>query len=76
MSIQPFRSNERLIIEARNADGSLKFTEPQPPTVLLNCTLDDLYKAMWRDTPDAVGTPEALNAWLRSKSWTLRKRYW
>jgi len=76
MSIQPWTGTERLIVEARGEGGALRFDCEQPPTKYLNTDLDTLYCAMWRELPEAVGTWESLNDWLRSKSWTVRRRNW
>lgn len=78
MSIQPFKSRDRIIVEARHPDGSLRFDCKQPPTELLNTTLDRLYQLMWVDPQfkDAEGTSENLYKWLSANSWTIRARYW
>lgn len=74
--MQPYTGNQRLIVEARNPDGSMRFADPQPPSTMLNTCLDDLYKAMWREQPRSAGTWECLRSWLASKHWTVRARYW
>lgn len=79
MSQQPFRGDERIIVEARDENGRLRFDVEQPPTKFLNTDLDTLYRqGMWQDPAfkDAVGSAENLRKWLKSKSWTIRARYW
>lgn len=79
MSIQPFHSHQRLIVEPRDDSGKLLFGVPEPPSWMLNCNLDLLY--WW-----AFGLPEHLGkrslAWedlhssLRQRNWAVRVRYW
>lgn len=79
MSIQPFRGDERITVEARDDKGQLRFDVEQPPTAFLNTNLDTLYReGMWRDPAfkDAVGSAENLHRWLKSKSWVIRRRTW
>jgi len=77
MSIQPYKGSERLIVEPQNPDGTLNVGGlAQLPTYANNCSLDDLYKHYFRETPDGVGTWEELSKWLSSKGWTVRARYW
>ncbi len=79
MSMQPYKSRDRIIVEARDENGSLNFKVEQPPTWMLNTDLDELYRrGMWQDEgfKDAVGTAENLYAWLKSRGWSTRARYW
>lgn len=76
MNIQPFRPNDPLIVEARNADGTLRFDVPQPPARYVRTTLDKLYADMFRELPTAEGTWAELKAWLAAKSWAVRSRTW
>ena len=76
MSIQPYQGEEKLYLEARNPDGSLNFDVTQPPHT--ETTLDKLYHIFWESpgNHDADGTWENLYTWLKSKSWTIRKKTW
>jgi len=38
--------------------------------------MDTLYRLMWRERPDAVGTWDSLREWLAEKSWSVRRRTW
>ena len=84
MSIQPFKGPEVVVIEKRHADGTLDFSDPQPPTVSCDLchhdtgvmTFDDVYKLFFREMPDGVGSWEQLKAWLDSKGWVLRAKTW
>jgi len=91
MSMQPFRSNQKIIVERRDGNGNLDFRgEPQPPNVRQRCghsegpgvmTFDQLYRLYFRETENAAdrGTSaswEELSAWLKSKSWTIRAKTW
>lgn len=77
--MQPFKTRNRIIVEARDADGRLRFDVEQPPAWALDTDLDTLYRrGMWADPAfkDAVGSSENLHRWLASKSWVIRGRYW
>jgi len=77
MSIQPWKGDQRLCVEPRNPDGSLNVQAiPDVPQPFGDTTLDDLYKAYFRDEPEGVGTWENLSAWLKAKGWTVRPRTW
>jgi len=91
MSIQPFRGTQQIIVERRFADGTLDLRgEPQPPTIRrpgCDCaapgvmTFDQLYDLYFRDTENAAdrGTSaswEQMDAWLKSKGWTIRAKTW
>lgn len=76
MSIQPFRGDQVLVIEARDPEGRLKLRVPQPPSGYV--TLDEVYQMFWRDPKNDQldGTWENLSAWLDSKNWKLRAKTW
>lgn len=65
-----------LVIEKRDDEGRLLFTEPQPPVG--GVTLDEVYQMFWRDPKNDKldGTWENLSAWLDSKGWKLRAKTW
>jgi hypothetical protein len=44
------------VVECRDAEGRLDFTEPQPP--IKDWTEDDLAQLAWKHNPDAT-----LNGW-------------
>ena len=72
--MQPFKSNQMVIIEKRNAEGMLDFGEPQPPPVPM--TFDAVYDMFFREVKDQCGSWENLSAWLKSKGWSIRAAYW
>jgi hypothetical protein len=74
MSIQPFRGTQRVVLEKRDANGSLDFTGEQAPHTPM--TFDQVYDLYFRDNPDGVGTWDALRAWLDSKGWRIRAKTW
>ena len=91
MSIgQPFRGTQMVIVEKRDADGTLDVRgEPQPPSVRCsmhrNCehdaspgvmTFDHLYQLYFRAVPDGTGTWDNLRAWLDSRGWRVRAKTW
>lgn len=90
MSIQPFQGSQQIIIERRFADGTLDLRgEPQPPSHrCVHCghessvmSFDQLYAMFFLATKDAPdrGTSasyEELDAWLKSKGWSIRAKTW
>jgi hypothetical protein len=89
--MQPFRGDQKIIVERRFPDGSLDLQgEPQPPTVRCKCCghvspgimkFNDLWALFWKDAPSTVdrGTSagyEEMHAWLKSKGWTIRAMTW
>ncbi len=64
----------QVCVERRNAQGVLEFTGEQPPRPSM--TPDELFKLFWRDNPEGVCGPEQFFAWLRSKGWSVRAKYW
>jgi hypothetical protein len=76
MSIQPFRSDEMVVIERRTADGKLDFTEPQPPCGGMK--FDRVYRLYFQANPGSGPSAswEQLEAWLKSKGWTVRAKTW
>jgi hypothetical protein len=76
MSVQPFQSNQKIVIEKRDEHGKLDLSDPQPP--VKSCTFDALYRMFFNANPDPniVGTWENLKAWLDEKGWTIRAKTW
>jgi hypothetical protein len=85
---QPFRCNQKVILEKRTPEGILDLSDPQPPlkvyevdgrgrgTLSRDLILDDIYKMMFNECPDAKGSWDTLRAWLDSKSWVVRAKTW
>lgn len=73
---QPFQGSQKIVIEKRDADGQLDFSEPQPAEPLPGWTFDDLYVVFFSENRDAKGTWEELKAWLDKKGWTIRAKTW
>lgn len=68
------RGNQPVCIEKRGADGSLDFSDPQPP---VNCKSRELFDLFFRENPQAgSAAPDAFFAWLRGKGWTVRAKTW
>jgi len=91
MSAQPFRSTQLVIVERRHPDGSLDLRgEPQPPSRPCKCCghsspgvmkFEHVYDLYFRETENAAdrGTSasyEQLEAWLKTKGWTIRAKTW
>lgn len=89
MSAQPFQGTQMVVVEKRKADGSLDFSEPQPPTMPCECarncqhraspgvmSFDTLYRLFFRAIPDGGGSWDQLKAWLDSKGWAVRAKTW
>jgi hypothetical protein len=90
VSMQPFQSRQVVILEKRKADGTLDFSEPQPPTVRRKCghsegpgvmTFEEVYKLYFREVPATVASGwsaswEELKAWLDGKGWCIRAKTW
>ena len=74
MSIQPFTGRQKIIIEKRHSDGSLDFSNPQPPSQPM--TFDALYDMYFATEPSGVGAWESLSAWLKSRGWIIRAKTW
>jgi hypothetical protein len=85
MLTQPYQLDQRIVLEKRDAEGKLDFSDPQPPTALdgrCGCcdglTFRDVYKLFFRSNPD--GPPSAgwdeLKAWLDERHWVIRPRTW
>lgn len=72
---QPFRGNQKVILEKRTLRGKLDFTGEQPPTGDMD--FDDVYyKIYFKLNPTGKGTWEELRAWLDSKGWVVRAKTW
>jgi len=76
VSIQPSAGRDLWTVERRDDAGALDFKGEQPPREFLRVTLDELYKALFRAEPEAVGDWDTLRAWLKSKGWTARRVTW
>lgn len=90
MSMQPFQGSQQIIIERRFADGTLDlWGQPQPPSQRCprcghessEMTFEELYTLFFRETKAAPdrGTSasyEELDAWLKSKGWSIRAKTW
>ena len=74
MSMQPFKGQDRIIIEKRNSSGGLDFSGEQPPPEPME--FDRVYEMFFRADPEGLGTWEQLRAWLNSKGWTIRACTW
>ena len=74
MSMQPFQGRQKVIIEKRNADGSLDLTGEQPPA--RSMTFDDVYSMYFRTDPEGTGSWGNLSAWLNARGWSLRAKTW
>ena len=90
MSEQPFRMAQKIVVERRFSDGTLDLCrEPQPPT--FHCrycgngsnatTFAKLYTMFFRETKSASirgssSSYEELDAWLKSKGWSIRAKTW
>lgn len=72
MSIQPYRGQQPVVLEKRDAAGKLDFTGEQAPVG--KYTFDDVYQLYFKANPEGTGTWENLSAWLKSKGWTIRAR--
>ena len=72
MSIQPFTGHQKIVIEKRGADGSLDFSDPQPPHRPM--TFDALYDLYFAANPDGIGSWEQLSTWLKSRGWYIRAK--
>jgi hypothetical protein len=70
---QPFQGSQMVILEKRTSDGTLDFSQPQPPTEAM--TFDGLYALYFRESDDS-GSWENLRAWLDSKGWVVRAKTW
>lgn len=72
---QPFRGEQRVIVECRDpATGALRFTAPRPPVEPMR--FERLYQLMWGDAPNADGSWPVLRAWLEARSWVVRPCTW
>ena len=90
MSLQPFRGDQKVIIERRHADGTLDLHgQPQPPSIRCHCghaspgvmTFNQVYDLYFRETTDAsdrgtTASYEELEAWLKTKGWMIRAKTW
>ena len=74
MTMQPFRGRQIIVVEKRAADGSLDFSDPQPPHRPM--TFDALYDVYFAANPDGIGSWEHLSAWLKSRGWVIRPKTW
>jgi hypothetical protein len=80
MSIQPFRSDQMVVIERRFEDGTLDLRgEPQPPVEGMK--FSKVYDMFFRETSNAPdrGTSaswDELRTWLEKKGWTVRAKTW
>jgi hypothetical protein len=83
--MQPFQGSQMVVIEKRKEDGSLDFSQPQPP--MQHCrmchiasqgiTFDQVYQLYFQDTrQEESASWEQLKAWLDSKGWKIRAKTW
>ena len=74
--MQPFRGNQKLCIEKRNAQGKLVFDQPYPAKT--EATFDEVYRWFFADPAckDQVGSWENLSAWLKARGWHIRAKTW
>lgn len=78
--MQPFRGEDQVVVERRHADGTLDLRgEPQPPVGGMK--FDKLYDMYFRETANSPdrGTSaswEDLQAWLKKKGWSIRRKTW
>jgi hypothetical protein len=84
---QPFRGEQKVVLEKRTPDGKLDFTGEQPPTQIdggthkgfdltRDLTFDDVYQMFFHEDKEAVGSWDNLRAWLDSKGWVIRAKTW
>jgi hypothetical protein len=67
----------RYIVEARNADGSLKLDQEQPPTSLIDATEDVIFAPYFAANEEANSASwEDVREWYAAKGWTIRERNW
>jgi hypothetical protein len=84
--MQPYQSNQTVILEARHSDGTLNLKGEQPPSVRGRSSpgvmkFFEVYDLYFRDNPEASdrGTTaswQELDAWLKKKGWTIRAKTW
>lgn len=67
----------RLIVEARTADGSLDFTVEPPPLWMLDTTSDAVAQYYFRRVPeDAPNDWSTIREWYAARGWRWRERTW
>lgn len=71
------------VIEARNPDGGLSFSDPQPESIFGNgaiygITDDTMAKTIFRHQPDAVLTGDSVSTWpaLLDSRFVARRKTW
>ena len=71
------------IIECRDENGSLDFTDPQPESVfgsgaITGMSSDKMASLISRRVPDAVMTGDSVSRWpsLIDPRWVARKKTW
>lgn len=77
MSIQPFRGNDMVVLEKRDADGKLDFTGEQAPHQPM--TFDAVYALYFRahaGNGSSSASWDELREWLKSKGWAIRRKTW
>lgn len=73
---QPFRLDQKVVVEKRTPEGVLTFSPPQPPARSMD--FREVYDLYFHDTPNgppSAGWPE-LKAWLDARGWTVRACPW
>jgi hypothetical protein len=84
MSMQPYRGDQKVVLEARHPDGTLNFEGEQPPSLPCHCghsppgemTFDRVYELYFRENPEGTGSWEYLSEWLKKKGWSIRAKTW
>lgn len=73
---QPFRLDQKVVVEKRDKNGQLDFSEPQPPPVPI--TFREVYKMYFLYDPDGSASAgwSELKAWLDKLNWTVRACTW
>ena len=75
-SMQPFRSDQMVILEKRHADGSLDFSGEQAPHRPMK--FDAVYRLYFHANPHGGSSAswDDLKTWLDSKGWKVRAKTW
>jgi hypothetical protein len=82
---QPFRLDQKVVVEKRTADGQLDFSDPQPPLSApgkcphcKGLTFRDVYKMYFTENPTGSASADwaELKAWLDERHWVVRARTW
>jgi hypothetical protein len=68
----------KVVVEKRHPDGSLDFSEPQPPSEWIHGVWDSqIHKMYFREHPEKETMAwDDYFAWLKSKGWHVRKKTW